>query len=572
MLAKYALTVSASGGEMVLFNQLEGEEVVSRMNYSKERGVLRRMGLGGAGIAMLASVVTLGALPTMSASAANGVNSSSACKSTPVKGGNLVYARQTGPSTLDPFYPTNGNGDIFADTLLYQGLVMPDPKGATQNVVPAVASSWTMSPDGLTYVFHIRPGIKFSNGQPVTAADVVYSLDTFANPKVDETAVLSGGFKSAVAVNSSTVKMTLSEPTPGLLYNMSIFDAFIVPQNLVVKEGKAFWNNPVGTGPFKLSKWVRGSSISFVRNPYYWEPGLPYLNSVTYQYASNDNTRLLDLQNGQAQIADGIPYSQVQTVQSSSNLTLQSAKVPYWVGMWMNFKDKPLADLDVRKAMEYAINRPLINTSVFKGLGTIPNSVLPQLKYDAPNSVVAPYTYDLKKAKQYMAESGYPKGFSVTFQYPSGFTEYTNLVLILQAEWAAIGINVKLISEDQATMTSLYMKGQYDLTFPYAEFTSDVTVPDEYAAFVTTYGGGGYSFYSWWNDPTIAKMVTTFTHTPSEASRAIQWPKIQAAMQDQTPFINIMDLPFLNAHQNNVCGTYLDPLGADSLQYTWIAK
>lgn len=545
---------------------------MSRMNHSKGRGLARRTRLAGVGVTLVSGVVAFGVLPTTSVSAARGVNTSAACKSTPVKGGNLVYARQTGPVTLNPFYPTNGNGDIFADTLLYQGLVMPDPKGATQNVVPAVASSWTISPNGLTYMFHIRPGIKFSNGQAVTANDVVYSLDSFANPKIDETAVLSGGFKGAVAVNSSTVKMMLSTPTPGILYNMSIFDAFIVPKNLAMKEGKSFWNHPVGTGPFKLSKWVRGSSISFVRNPYYWQPGLPYLNSVTYQYASNDNTRLLDLQNGQAQIADGIPYSQVQTVHSNSKLTLQSAKVPYWVGMWLNFKRKPLANLNVRKAMEYAIDRATINKTVFKGLGTIPNSVLPQLKYDAPSSVVKPYNFDLAKAKAYMAKSAYPKGFSVTLQYPSGYTEYTDLVLILQAEWAAIGINVKLISEDQATMTTLYMKGQYDLTFPYAEFTSDVTVPDEYAAFVTTYGGGNYSFFSWWNNPKIANMVTKFAHTPSEASRALQWPKVQAAMMGQTPFINIMDLPFLNAHQNNVCGTYLNPLGADSLQYTWLAK
>lgn len=515
--------------------------------------------------------LVLGVVP-ISASASGGVNTSAKCKGTPVKGGSLTYARQTGPVTLNNFYPTNGNGDIFADTLLYQGLVQPDPKGTTQNVVPAVAKSWSVSANGLTYTFNLRPGIKFSNGTPVTAADVVFSLNYFANPKLDETAVLAGGFKSASVVNASTVKMTLSAATPGILYNMSIFDAFIVPQALVTKQGKAFWNNPVGTGPFKLSKWVRGSYITFVRNKFYWEPGLPYLDKVTYQYASNDNTRLLDLENNQAQIADGIPFTSVQNVKSNANLTLQPAQVPYWVGLWMNFQRKPFQDLNVRKAMQYAIDKATINKTVFQGLGTIPNSVLPQLKYDAPNGVVKPYGFDLAMAKSYMAKSAYPKGFTVTLQYPSGYSEYTNLTLILQAELAAIGITVKLVSMDQATMTAQYMKGKYDLTFPYAEFTSDVTVPDEYATFVTTYAGGGYSFFSWWNNPTIAKMVTTFTHTSSESSRAMQWPKIQAAMMAQTPFINIMDLPFLNAHRNNVCGTYLNPLGADSLQYTWIAK
>jgi peptide/nickel transport system substrate-binding protein len=544
-----------------------GGVVVSKVKQLRERGGSRLAVSALLATSLVAALAIAPLAVTSSATASQVV-----CSGAPVKGGNLVYARQAGPVTLNPFFPTNGNGDIFADTLLYQGLVMPDPTGKTQNIEPAVASSWTESANGMSYTFHIRPGIKFSNGAPVTAADVVFSLDYFANPKLDETAVLSGGFKSATAVNSSTVLMKLTAPTPGLIYNMSIFDAFIVPKALATKEGAKFWDNPVGTGPFKLSKWVRGSSITFVRNPYYWQPGLPYLNSVTYQYALNDNTRLLDVENNQAQMADGIAFNQVATVKSNSNLTLQSVKVPYWVGLWMNFKRKPFQNLDVRKALEYAINRPLINKTVFDGLGTIPNSVLPQLKYDAANSVVKPYSYDLSLAKSYMAKSDYPKGFTITLQYPSGYVEYTNLVLILQAEWASIGVHVKLQAEDEATETALYMKGQYDMTFPYAEFTSDVTVPEEYATFVTTYGGGGYSFYSWWNDPIIAKMVTTFDHTASEATQEIQWPKIQAAMQDQTPFINVMDLPFLNAHRDDVCGTVLDPLGADSLQYTWIAK
>ena len=543
-------------------------------NPSHARGVLlQRMPKVLIGLAASSVVVSLFSMPAgSSTSSSSGVNTSAACKTTPVKGGTLVYARQTGPLTLNTFYPINGNGDIFADTLLYQGLIMPDPKGTTQNVVPAVASSWTEAKNGLSYVFHLRPGIKFSNGQPVTAADVVFSLDYFANPKLDETAVLASGFKNAVVLNASTVQMNLTTPTPGILYNMSIFDGFIVPKALVSKEGKAFWNNPVGTGPFKLSNWVRGSSITFVRNPYYWEPGLPYLNKVTYLYVANDNTRLLDLQNGQAQIADGIPFSQIASVKASSSLSLQSAKVPYWVGLWLNHQRKPFQDLNVRLAMEYAINRKLINKQIYAGLGTIPNSVLPQLKFDAPNSVIKPYSFDLAKAKSYMKKSTFPKGFSVTLQYPSGYAAYTDLVLVLQAEWASIGIKVKLLAVDQATETQNYTSGKYDLTFPYAEFTSDVTVPDEYAAFVTTYAGGGFSFYSWWNDPTIAKMVTTFTHTASETARATMWPKIQKAMYEQTPFINVLDLPFVNAHKNNVCGTYLNPLGADSLQYTWIGK
>jgi peptide/nickel transport system substrate-binding protein len=497
------------------------------------------------------------------------VNTSAACSATPRTGGTIVYARQTGPLGLDPFNPTNGNGDIFADTLIYQGLVMPDPKG-TQSLVPAVASSYSVSPDGKTYTFHLRPGIKFSNGQPVTAQDIKFSLDTWNNPNADPVSVLASGYQDTQIVNPSTVEVHLSQPTPGIIDNMSIFNAMIVPQNLVTSQGNAFWNHPVGTGPFMVSNWVKGSSITFTRNPYYWQPGLPYVNTVKYLFAQNDNSRILDLRSGQAQIADGIPYNDINTLKAASGIQLQAAKVPYWVGLWLNHQYGPFKDLNVRKAMEYAIDRSLINKQVFAGVGTIPNSILPQLKGDAPDSKVAPYSYDVTKAKQYMSKSAYPHGFSATLQYFAGYAEYTDLALLLQQELGTIGINLKLQQDDQATETNNFNNGAYQMIFPYSEFTSDVFVPDEYAQFVGIYDGT-HGFWSWWNDPTIANEITAYVHNPNP-DRVQQWQKIQADFMQQTPVINILDLPFVNAHLSNVCGTYLDALGADSLQYTWLAK
>lgn len=497
------------------------------------------------------------------------VNQSAACSAKPATGGTVVYARQTGPLGLNPYNPTNGNGDIFADTLIYQGLVMPDPKGS-QTVVPAVASSWSVSPDGKTYTFHLRPGIKFSNGQPVTVQDIKFSLDNWNNPKTDPTSVLASGYQGTQIVDPSTVEVHLSQPTPAIIDNMSIFNAMIMPKNLLTAEGDAFYNHPVGTGPFRVSDWVKGSSITFTRNPYYWEPGLPYLDSVKYIYAQNDNSRILDLRSGQAQIADGIPYNQINSLKGVQGIQLQAAKVPYWVGLWLNHQFAPFKDLNVRLAVQYAIDRALINQQVFAGVGTIPNSILPQLRGDAPDSQVPPYTFDLAKAKSYMAKSAYPKGFSVTLQYFAGYAEYTDLALLLQQELGAIGINLTLKQDDQATETNNLYNGAYQMIFPYSEFTSDVFVPDEYAQFVGIYDGLN-GFFSWWNDPAIASEINAYVHNPNP-DRVQQWQKIQADFMAQAPVVNILDLPFVNAHADNVCGTYLDALGADSLQYTWLAK
>jgi peptide/nickel transport system substrate-binding protein len=554
------------------------------MTRRPNRGRPRRLIYAGALLGVTAAMAGCGgtsgsASGSGSANASSGSSStpltgntqSAACTGTPVRGGSLTYARQLGPATLNPFAPTNSQGDIFADSIIYQPLVQPDPKGGSK-LVGGVADKWSVSKDGKTLIFHIRSTAKFSNGTPVTAQDVKFTLDKFADPKWNLASVLAAGYKSADIINSSTVKVHLSQPTPGILWNMAIFDAYIVPAKLVQSEGKtAFFNHPVGSGPFMVQSWQRGSSITFARNPYYWEQGLPYLNKVTYDYAQDDNSRILELESGRAQMADGIPFSQVSQIKATSSLALQTAKVPYWLGLWMNHQRPQYRDLDVRQAMQYALNKDLINSKIYAGLGTIPNSILPQLIGDASSSQVKPYPYDLAKAKQLMAKSKFPHGFSTTLQYPAGYATYSTLALILQAEWAQIGIKVTLRSVDQTAESSSYMAGNYDLTFPYAQFSSDVPIPDEYAAFVAL-PDGDHSFFSWWTDPAIAGMVTKYLHTEDQATRTQMWPQIQQAMLTQTPVINILDLPFVNAHRTNVCGTYLNALGADSLQYTWIRK
>jgi peptide/nickel transport system substrate-binding protein len=496
---------------------------------------------------------------------------SAACTASAVRGGSLVYARQLGPATLNPFAPTNSQGDIFADSIIYQPLVQPDPKGGS-NLVPGVADSWSVSNGGKTITFHINPNARFSDGAPVTAQDVKFTLDKFADPKWNLAVVLAAGYKRTDIVNNSTVRVQLSQPTPGILWNMAIFDAYIVPMKKVLAEGKAaFFSHPIGSGPFMVQSWTHGSSITFARNPYYWEKGLPYLDKITYDYAQDDNSRLLELESGRALMADGIPFSQVSALKSHPGLEIQTAKVPYWLGLWLNHQRAYFQDLNVRQAMQYAIDKNLINNRIYDGLGTIPNSILPQLIGDAPSSQVKPYAYDLTKAKQLMASSKFPHGFTTTLQYPAGYATYATLALLLQAEWAQIGIKVNLRSVDQTAESNNYFAGNYDMTFPYAQFSSDVPIPDEYAAFVAL-PDGDHSFFSWWDDPAIANMVTQYLHTGDQAERAKLWPQIQQAMLTQTPVINILNLPFVNAHSTTVCGTYLNALGADSLQYTWIRK
>jgi peptide/nickel transport system substrate-binding protein len=191
---------------------------------------------------------------------------------------------------------------------------------------------------------------------------------------------------------------------------------------------------------------------------------------------------------------------------------------------------------------------------------------------DAPDSVVKPYPYDVAKAKALMAQSKFPHGFSTKLLYPSGTDFYRQLALALQQEFGAIGIKVKLVEQDTPTVTNAWFTRAYDMVFPFASFTSDLTVPDEYADFLANWGNGFNGFDSNWRDPTIQAQVLKFESTLDESQRTQQWAQIQAALMAQTPVVNVLSLPFVNAHKTNVCGTYLDGLGSDHLEDTWMAR
>ncbi|MDQ0323424.1 peptide/nickel transport system substrate-binding protein [Pararhizobium capsulatum DSM 1112] len=493
------------------------------------------------------------------------------CAAAPQSGGTLVYARRAQTQELNPLQIRNGNGDIFAINQTLQGLVRSDPQGGF-DIQPAIAESWDVSSDGLTYTFHIRKGIKFSDGTPVTADDVKFSLDRFADPKLNQVlSVAAVGYKASEVVDPQTIKVQLSTPVAGFLYNISIFPAYIVPKKLVEAQGEKFWDAPVGTGPFKIKELAHGSYIAFEANRNYWETGKPYLDEVRFNFAADDNSRILQLKSGGAHMADGVPYSLASSLQSDSALVLQTDSVPLFAGLWLNHQKEILQDNAVRQAMQYALDRNTINAAIYGGFGTIPNSVLPHLKFDAAADKVAPYAYDLDKAKELMAKSKHPEGFSITLQYPAGFEDYKQLGLYLKQAWKKIGIDLELVEQDQATVSDRYYQGDYDLTFPYAQFTSDVVIPDEYAYLLNDPSNGLNGFFSWWHDDAVWQTVQKFGTSTDEKERAELWPQIQQQMLDISPVINIMNLPFISAHAQNVCGAKVDALGSDHLENVWLA-
>ncbi|HEY2056396.1 MAG TPA: ABC transporter substrate-binding protein [Solirubrobacterales bacterium] len=494
-----------------------------------------------------------------------------ACEKEPVAGGTLVYSRQLETVTLNPREIKNGNGDIFADEMLYNGIVRNDPNGPDK-VVPGLAESWDISKDGMTYTFHLRKGLKYSDGTPLTAEDVAWNLEQFRNPKINTVlAAIAVGMESAKATNATTVVVQLEHPVAAFLYNLAIYPAFIVDKAKLEAEGPAFWKHPVGTGPFRLKEFASGSHITFEKNPYYFEKGKPYLESMRWNFVPNSNTRVLALKSGEAQMIDGVPFAQVESLQSDSNLAIQEVEIPQEILMVTNTKVKALNDVHVRHALSLAINRPQLNETVFRGTGTVPNSVIQNFELDASDQEVPPFEFNVEKAKAELAKSKFGSNLSLSLQYPAGFDYFKQMALLIQQEMGQIGVNLKLEELEAAAIAEKWLEGEFELTFPFTGTSSDVPVPDEYAAFYALPEAELNGFKSFWTNKEAEGLVQKFISSNDESTRKAEWKKIQELFNEEMPSLNVMDFPLINGHQTTVCGTKANGLGVDQMQETWIA-
>lgn len=494
----------------------------------------------------------------------------SGCGTKPSLGGSLVVGHQYDVANLNPLVSSN-NGEILVQTQIFSGLIRADPTGKFK-LVAGLADRWSVSSNGLVYSFHIRKNAHFSNGKPVTAADVKFSIDRFANPKLNQIfPSLATEIGRTVVSGARTVQVHLKVRSSAFLQYMSLFPAFIVPKALVQAEGDSkFFSHPVGAGPFKVTQWAKGSSITLTRNPYYWENGKPYLNKLTYQFITDDNTRILKLRAGEIGLAEGIPFTQIASLSHVNGLRIQRNASTRQEVIWFNLHHAPLNDVKVRQALSLAIDRKALNSAVYAGTGEIPNSEFPKLQYN-DNSIPRLAT-DLAKARSLMAQSSTPKGFSMTMLYPAGNARIEQLLTIVQQEWSAIGVTIKLQPIDQATLKSKLHAEDYDMMVQQDLWSSDILAPDEFAfVFADTTKNGIDGYFSGFQNQQIWALVQK-AGTATEAQRAALWPQIQKLWLTEMPWMSVMWLPTVTGIRSNVCNVPVNALGWYEFESSWVAK
>gem|GEM_PF-10314 len=506
----------------------------------------------------------LAAGPVLAAcSSGTATSSASASPGTPKRGGTLSFGRQTGPTQLDPANSIV-EGDVYTLDKIFEPLYITNPAG---QLVPWLAQGHTVSTDGKTWTFALRPGVKFSDGKPVTADDVVFSIQRAAGDANGPLSFLDFAISSLKADGTSSVVATLSQPWAPFLSDISVFANAIMPKDFGGQSASAFFASPVGTGPFTLKSFVKGGNVSLVRNPNYWQAGKPYLNAVDFVYISDDNQRVLQLKSGQVQVISAVPPTQVSALKADSSVVLE--QFPSWAVDLLFFNEKvpQFADRNVRRAINYALNIPAIAQATTYGTAKPGGSFFPpSLQYyqDVPA-----LSYNLSAAKAELAKSKYPHGFSFALLVSSGNSQYVAAATIIQQQLKPLGITVTLNQLDDAAFHTAFEAFNYQAMINGA--TNDISDPDEMASFqVDVKDGGSHSFWTYYDNPSAIALVHQAETEFVDAKRAALYGQIQAIVAQDAPYIALDYPPNIYAWSPQLHGFAVNPGGAYRLEDVWL--
>jgi peptide/nickel transport system substrate-binding protein len=522
------------------------------------RDLLRYGGWGSS------AIILGGALAACGSSGPGSGTASAPAAGKPRRGGTLNFSRSVAPTQLDPANSIIA-GDVYTLDKIFEPLFITSPSG---QLTPWLATSYTTSADHLTWTFHLRPGVKFSDGSPMTADDVVFSIQREAANSDGPLSFLNFAIKKLSAPDSGTVVAQLSQPWAPFLSDISVFANAIIPKNFGGKSEASFFAHPVGTGPFVLDALVPDSNLTLRRNPHYWQPGKPYLDAVQLSYVTDDNQRVLQLSGGQAQVIDSVPPASVASLKAKSGVTVSLYQA--WQVDLLVFNEKlpQFADRHVRRAITYAIDRAALVSATSFGTAKPGGSFFPpSLQYYADSTPVL--AHSLSAAKAELAQSKFPHGFTTSLLISGGVQKWSEFAQIIQQALAPLNIKVQIKQLDHAAYETTFQKLDYDMFIDYA--INDISDPDEMASFeVDVKSGGSQSYWSSYDNPQAISLVHQAEAEFDPAQRAKLYAQIQAIVAQDAPFVPLDYPPYIYAYAASVHGFAVNPGGAYRLEDVWL--
>ena len=470
----------------------------------------------------------------------------------------LRMARNAEPGVFIPWL-IDDNTALFTMANVYDGLLRVTQDGA--NVEPALATSWDTSADALTWTFHLRPGVMFSDGTPLTSNDVKVSLDL---ARGGNRSVWKDNYKAIKEVDAPdpmTVVVQLNEPHAPILSELAMFPAWVMQADMATATDQPGYDDSQawvskGTGGYYTSGWQKGDPVVLHRNPSYWKD-TPAIDEVDMEYIPDDNTRMLKLQGGEDDIVDFVPFSQVDAL-NSQGVHAQLFPIQQTTFGMLNVTMPPLNDINVRQALNYATDKDAIIKSVYFGQAQPMNAPIPNGTYVDTQS--PGYPYDLAKAQQLMAASSVPNGFNLPMLLANNNQDRINTAIILKDEWSKIGVNVDIQQVDAATWRAARTAGTYTATL--SAWTNDMNDPTEIVNYEMRGGDSSGSFAYWtrYDNPQLNDEITQADLEQDPTQRQADYVAIQRQYLNDAPLVFMANLGATAGWTDKVHGFVIDGL------------
>ena len=444
--------------------------------------------------------------------------------------------------SLDPHKMTAaGTREVLFN--VFEGLVKPDTNG---NLVPAVAESYVVSPEGDTFTFTLRKGVKFHNGSTVTAEDVCYSLNRVAGTETGEP--LIAAFSAVASIESPDADTVVVRTGAPYLEFLSYLTAAIIPDGSDPAAGL------IGTGPYRYVSRQAQENIVLERFDDYWGTKAN-IQKVTFKIIENAEMLVMSLKSGAIDLCAHLTSAQAGEL--TKGFTIAEGSMNLVQAMYLNNAEGPLQDVRVRQALCYAVDKQAVLDFVANGKGSLlGSSMYPAFgKYYEPleNS----YTPDVEKAKSLLAEAGYPNGFDLTITVPGNYTIHVDTAQVIAEQLKAVGVNCKIDTVEWSTwLEKVYQNRQYEATVVGFDTSAAMTAQSLLARFESTSKKNVCNFASEAYDSVYAAAIAA----TDETEQIALYKQAQRILSEEAAAVYIQDPADLVAMREGVSGYSFYPI------------
>lgn len=499
----------------------------------------------------------------------------------------LSYGISAEPSSLDSVDSTDGESLVVSGQITEQ-LVFFEP--GTTDLAPGLATAWSTNEDGSVWVLELREGVEFHDGTPFDADAVKFNFDRWNDPEhpqafrdegktyVPWTWTFGGPsgqgsiLDEVVVLDEHTVEFRMSQPTP-FLPSLLAAVAFQIDSPDAVREAGADYGTPgigsVGTGPFEFVEWREGEHVRLARNDEYWG-GPAQLDGVVFRSITEPIARLAEIQAGTIDLAVMLSSDDLEAVENDPNLRAVTAEAELNVGYVSIHQDnEPLGDVRVRRAIAHAIDREAIVEAFYHGLGVVAQDHLPPTVFG--HGQAWPYDYDPERARELLAEAGYPDGFATELWYMPVSRPYfpapQPIAETIASFLADVGIQAELMTEDWTNYLENYKTGAYPLYM--IGWNADYADPDN---FLTTFFGPSAPEDLAWDSSETREALERARQIADLDERARLYQQVVDTVAEEAVSIPMAHNRSLSAVRTNVEGWVASPLGYQSVSLHGVTK